>query len=339
MTVPVLAPPASEVDLTPPYASWGRRVVAALLDSAVLGAVAWFAVGDVRSAPSLQPTIGFPPPAEDVASWTSSAVLVAALLTMLLLQGLTGQTPGRRVVGIAVVRATDDGLPTDAPAGVLRSVGRWLAHLLDAILLIGYLRPLWHHERRTFADSLLGTVVVRRPAWRPSPTDPDPARSRRRSALVTVGATVLVVVGVMAGVSYGQAGGVERLAETQCPVSPQDASAPVTVDRAALALDREWSQDLNLWPRTDGEKEDGRRFVAVDVTWVLREGLEVEPGTQLLVRTTSENGTIEHSTDLTAGGLNSTIERAGTGDVDVEIVLDDEVLATCSARVPTAPAA
>lgn len=43
----------------------------------------------------------------------------------------------------------------------MRTVLRSLAHLLDGILLVGYLRPLWHAERRTFADSILGTVVLR----------------------------------------------------------------------------------------------------------------------------------------------------------------------------------
>jgi Mce-associated membrane protein len=52
------------------------------------------------------------------------------------------------------------------PVGLVRTVLRSLAHLIDAFFLVGYLRPLWNVRRRTFADSILSTQVVQtRRAW------------------------------------------------------------------------------------------------------------------------------------------------------------------------------
>lgn len=49
-----------------------------------------------------------------------------------------------------------------APVGVVRLAARELAHLLDtAALGVGWLWPLWDRRRRTFADLLLRTEVLR----------------------------------------------------------------------------------------------------------------------------------------------------------------------------------
>ncbi len=69
-----------------------------------------------------------------------------------------------------------------------------MAHILDALLYIGFLRPLWHPQRRTFADSLCSTVVLRRvrppvPFLGPGTALGSPTPSR----VVTGAATVLAV--------------------------------------------------------------------------------------------------------------------------------------------------
>lgn len=143
----------------PRYASWASRVVAHLLDVAVLGTVTYlaFAVQPV-TAPDPAPVFagGSGSPAAPGAWWESPWV-VLTVLVLVLLQAYVGSTPGKLVLGIAVVRDSDG-----RPAGPVCTVVRWFAHLLDAFFYVGYLRPLWHSERRTFADSLLSTVVVRR---------------------------------------------------------------------------------------------------------------------------------------------------------------------------------
>ena len=71
-------------------------------------------------------------------------------------QGRTGQSLGKSVLGIRLVR---DG--TGEPVGFGRAVGRQVAHLLDGLPLgLGYLWPLWDEQRQTFADKVCSTLVV-----------------------------------------------------------------------------------------------------------------------------------------------------------------------------------
>ncbi len=73
------------------------------------------------------------------------------------LTGTTGQTPGRRVVGITV-RRESDGQFLGAGAGI----GRGFLHIVDALpLLLGYFWPIWDAKKQTFADKIIGSVVVR----------------------------------------------------------------------------------------------------------------------------------------------------------------------------------
>jgi uncharacterized RDD family membrane protein YckC len=141
----------------PGYASWIRRAAAILLDTAVPFAVVlavWvFLVPLLILVPS---RIG------------RTVVLVVLGLVLLatgvfvhwnycVRQGRTGQSLGKRVLGIRLVRARDG-----RPVGVALALARALLHGIDAMpLLLGYLRPLWHSRRQTFTDSLLDTVVVR----------------------------------------------------------------------------------------------------------------------------------------------------------------------------------
>lgn len=138
----------------PGYATWGQRVVAAILDNATLAGATWLALGPGYLRPTLTPGLG--PPVDQ--GWAGDPLLlvpVAVLLVLLVLQAVTGWMPGKLVVGIRVV-----GARSSAPAGLWTTLMRWVLHLLDAILLIGYLRPLWHAERQTFADGIARTVVV-----------------------------------------------------------------------------------------------------------------------------------------------------------------------------------
>lgn len=72
------------------------------------------------------------------------------------LQGRTGQSLGKRVLGTRLVA-----MSTGEPVGFGRAVGRQLAHLLDGLpLLLGYLWPLWDEQGQTFADKVCSTLVV-----------------------------------------------------------------------------------------------------------------------------------------------------------------------------------
>ncbi|GAA1864427.1 RDD family protein [Myceligenerans crystallogenes] len=136
-----------------PYASWGARVVAALLDNGIVAGVAWLAGTD--AAVRLYFGMAASSARVNEVEWPAIAWPLGVLAVILVVQGVTGWTPGKLVTGIRVV---DGG--SGRPAGAIRVLGRQLWHFLDAICFLGYLRPLVHERRRTIADSITGTVVV-----------------------------------------------------------------------------------------------------------------------------------------------------------------------------------
>ncbi|MFF3063442.1 RDD family protein [Oerskovia sp. NPDC057915] len=194
---PSLPPDLTDLDDPPlfgPYASWLRRVGAFLLDNSILAGLMFVVVGP-GVAPSALPGLdnnGSMGTAFEGVTWSESAWMIGAVLAMVVLQAYTGATPGKRAVGIVVVNR-DSG----RPVGFLTTVLRWLAHLLDALCFVGYLRPLWDRQHRTFADSLLSTVVVRSVAPEPHAWLAPFVRERHRgSRVVTAAATVLCVAGL-----------------------------------------------------------------------------------------------------------------------------------------------
>lgn len=69
-------------------------------------------------------------------------------------QGITGQSIGRRIARTKLVK-----IETGAPVGFGAAVLRQFSH--GAEFGIGYLWPLWDAQRQTFADKIVGTLVVR----------------------------------------------------------------------------------------------------------------------------------------------------------------------------------
>lgn len=93
---------------------------------------------------------------------TAAANLVGTVVGVLyysfLEGGATGQTLGKRVVGIRVVDAS-----TGQPGiGVGRGVGRYFARWLSSIPLgLGYFWMLWDGRKQTWHDKLVGSLVVK----------------------------------------------------------------------------------------------------------------------------------------------------------------------------------
>ncbi|WP_430790549.1 RDD family protein [Actinoplanes sp. G11-F43] len=82
------------------------------------------------------------------------------------LAGRTGQSWGRKVLGVRLV-----GADSGQPIGAGRAAVRDLAHLLDtATCYLGYLLPLVVARKQTIADMVCRTVVVKdAPAPAPIP--------------------------------------------------------------------------------------------------------------------------------------------------------------------------
>lgn len=169
-----IAPDPSAFD----HASWGVRVGARLIDWCLLTVVF---LASVAAAAGIAYAIA----GETAAALTGLFAFVGlgylevALYYLAGDAGQTGQTLGRRMFGIRVVRT--DG----APLGFWHALGRQFLAILSAIpFMLGYLAPLWDPQRRTWHDSLAGTVVIH-----------DKTKKGSGLALGTLMITTLLLVG------------------------------------------------------------------------------------------------------------------------------------------------
>lgn len=150
----------------------GRRVVAWFIDTALLSAVTlgvFFAIADKvpsstvsDSAATATVTLGSDQYLLEGgrAALFMTLVLAGWLLYTGLLPGLTGWTPGKRVLGIRV--AGGDGTPPGAGRGVVRQVC-WVADGFPYFLpgLVGFVLALATPRRQRLGDQVAKTFVVR----------------------------------------------------------------------------------------------------------------------------------------------------------------------------------
>jgi uncharacterized RDD family membrane protein YckC len=150
-------PPSSDpwsggtAPMGPPLASWGQRVGAYLIDGLIGTGIllAGFLLGAILGTVSDALRVFF-----IVVGVVATIVFIGWNLVR---QGKTGQTVGKGMINIRLVRL--DGI---SPPGVGLSVGRYFLHVFidGALCNLGYLWPLWDEKRQTFADKIVNTVVV-----------------------------------------------------------------------------------------------------------------------------------------------------------------------------------
>jgi uncharacterized RDD family membrane protein YckC len=120
-------------------AHWGLRVMACLVDFVVPFVVA----GILFKAWAPAGVVAY-------------VVAAAFVIWDLVVQGITGQSVGKRFVGTCLVRL-DDG----EVVGPWLSILRYFGHILDVLpLYLGFLWPLWDAKRQTFSDKMCRTVVI-----------------------------------------------------------------------------------------------------------------------------------------------------------------------------------
>lgn len=158
----------------PPLASWGARVGALLLDMLIVNLVPMgllFAgyiqlvvkVAHHQDACDQAGTIdcGAPhiPPAAIGMIIIGGLLSLVGALYLTYREGSTGQTPGKKIVGIRLLREYDG-----STLGFGLAFGRRLLHFIDgAACYLGYLWPLWDDKRQTFTDKIVHTVVIKDP--------------------------------------------------------------------------------------------------------------------------------------------------------------------------------
>jgi polar amino acid transport system permease protein len=168
-----------------PLATWGARAYAQLIDLGILAVGEGIAIGLIAAA-GLHGVGGL--------------VLTVALLAVPAIyycwqavarQAAVGQTIGKSIAKISLVDDADGLSPTESTC-----IRRLVVHLLDLVSLVGFLRPLWHPERKTFADSRLHTRVVVGVPLLPPPDEMKTVPLRHPGRWVAAGG-VFVVVGML----------------------------------------------------------------------------------------------------------------------------------------------
>ncbi|MDH6110905.1 putative RDD family membrane protein YckC [Kitasatospora sp. MAP12-15] len=158
----------------PVLASWGARVGAFLLDGLIIGLplIIGYIIGGVMLVSAVKnncqtdPTTGLTDCSNTTAGASSGGLAVIGITFLLTLglalwqtarEGSTGQTIGKKALGLRLVREADG-----KPLGFGMAFVRRLAHFVDgAVCYIGYLWPLWDSKGQTFADKIVSSLVIR----------------------------------------------------------------------------------------------------------------------------------------------------------------------------------
>jgi uncharacterized RDD family membrane protein YckC len=138
------APPAYTGKGSGPRAGWWRRFGAWFIDSLILGVVNGILTVAID---------------RNVASLISLVIGIAYF--GFLEGGRTGQTIGKKALGIRVIDANNGG-----PIGFGRAIIRYFGRIISAIpLLLGYFWMLWDSERQAWHDKFATDYVVPESAY------------------------------------------------------------------------------------------------------------------------------------------------------------------------------
>lgn len=150
------------------YARWGARVGASLIDGLVIFLPFTLLYVIAFTAGTSEPTCTTSGYYTSCDSGTMNALgAICMLLAFVLMvgaglffayqEGSTGQTLGKRVVGIRVIRET-----TGQPIGFGMAIVRKLAESVNSFACyLGWLWPLWDEKKQTLGDKIMGTIVVK----------------------------------------------------------------------------------------------------------------------------------------------------------------------------------
>jgi uncharacterized RDD family membrane protein YckC len=126
------------------YAGIGARLGADILDGILLWVV------------NMALTFGVTAINQDMAPVASILGLVVGFGYQMYFIGSSGQTPGKKAVGVKVVK------PDGGSVSYGNALGRAAAEMLSGCILgIGYLMAFWDPEKRTLHDRLAGTRVIK----------------------------------------------------------------------------------------------------------------------------------------------------------------------------------
>jgi len=150
--------PVSPTTYLGQYAGFVTRLVSFVIDRALVGMVAFvtfLSVEYILDAFQINQLLGFWD-----RTWQGMSLLVAGFYLIVTISYdigfwlLAGQTPGKRMMGLRILRS--DGTRLHLANAVRREIG----YALSGILFLGYLWILFDNRRQGFHDKLAGTIVV-----------------------------------------------------------------------------------------------------------------------------------------------------------------------------------
>ena len=148
-----MSEPAAEGHVPPagtpsgPRAGFGSRLLATIVDTVIVLAVAGVLVGILYAVGGEGAAI---------VGYVIAIIIVVAYFTYFE-GGAAGQTLGKKVSNIRVIDAR-----TGGPIGYPRAFGRYLVESIvsGSICFLGYLWMLWDGEKQTWHDKIVGSLVV-----------------------------------------------------------------------------------------------------------------------------------------------------------------------------------
>ncbi|KOU64049.1 RDD domain containing protein [Streptomyces sp. MMG1533] len=130
--------------MPPSYANWGQRFLGTLVDGLIFMIPYILVIIDVNAQTGFLSVVG-------------ALGVIGLAIWQLIKEGRTGQTVGKKALGIRLVRESDG-----QPLGVGMAFVRRLAHFLDSLACyLGWLWPAWDAKRQTFADKVCSSIVIR----------------------------------------------------------------------------------------------------------------------------------------------------------------------------------
>jgi uncharacterized RDD family membrane protein YckC len=147
---------AAQPTSTRAFAGWWSRVAAVVIDSLPTGIVFWVLTAAFGESETTDSSFSF-----QLSGLPFIVYLLFAIswfvFNWVIRQGSTGQTVGKKLLGITVLSAD-----THQPIGGGLTFARQLVHIIDALPCgIGFLWPLWDGENRTWADMIMSTRVYK----------------------------------------------------------------------------------------------------------------------------------------------------------------------------------
>ena len=164
---PVMSPHSPAPAGRPALASWGSRVVAAIIDGIIVCVLAAIVLGLLAALGLTVDTNGGAAAFIVTVAFAAVAIAIGALLYAPILMSRTnGQTWGRMAVNIRVIRA--DGGPMTFWFAMLREVlvksllvGFLSSFTFGLAWLLDVLWPLWDEENRALHDFVVNTRVIK----------------------------------------------------------------------------------------------------------------------------------------------------------------------------------